>query len=164
MKRNFWYLIGSISCLLLAQSVGLACRCADTAPERTLAQRVLESKDRAKVVFSGKAIAKETIKAVKTISEQPAEVELVMMRFKVDRWWKGDVKDEVVLFTGEIKMSDGLRSASSCDYDFEIGKSYLIYAYEFEDQVQTDYCSRTRLLEKAEEDLKELGEGKSPIY
>jgi hypothetical protein len=44
---------------------------------------------------------------------------------------------------------------------FIVGKSYLVYAYGKE-VFETGICTRTRDLDKASDDLKELGEGKEP--
>jgi hypothetical protein len=159
MRRIYWYLLSAILYSLLTPSTGFACSCGDDAsPEKTMAQRILQSKDKAKVVFSGKVVAQETIRATKTLSGNPTEVELFVVRFKVERWWKGNNTDEVILYTNKFRTFDGYEKIFSCDYSFKEGERYLVYAYEFEEQLHTDICTRTKLLEKAEDDLKELGE------
>jgi hypothetical protein len=45
------------------------------------------------------------------------------------------------------------------DFMFADGKEYLVYASGQEERLVTSACTRTRELEKAGEDLKELGEG-----
>lgn len=59
-------------------------------------------------------------------------------------------------------------SHGSCDYTFEVGKKYLIYAYSDNGKLSTNICSRTAPLKEVNEnELKELrrlakdyGEGK----
>jgi hypothetical protein len=47
----------------------------------------------------------------------------------------------------------------SCGFDFEIGKSYLVYVYKDENGVlNTGLCNRTAEATNAEEDLKFLGQ------
>jgi hypothetical protein len=63
--------------------------------------------------------------------------------------WKGpEVHKVVEVFTSG---SDG-----ECGYPFELGRTYLVYAYEHEGDYVVSLCSRTRSLEKAYFDLKYL--------
>ncbi len=48
------------------------------------------------------------------------------------------------------------------DFRFWKGERYLVYAYSRAGNLQTSGCSRTRELARAEEDLRELGEGNLP--
>ena len=51
--------------------------------------------------------------------------------------------------------------SSACGYQFEEGQDYLVYAYSRgEDRLTTDTCTRTRKLADAQEDAKELGNGR----
>lgn len=48
-------------------------------------------------------------------------------------------------------------SHGSCDYTFEVGKKYLIYAYNDNGKLSTNICSRTAPLEEvSENEIKEL--------
>jgi hypothetical protein len=78
---------------------------------------------------------------------------------KVEKWWKGGDKAELVVTTH--------KSGATCGYGFEKGKTYLVYASNAGEQNKTlrvSLCSRTRTKEQAEksDDFKELGEGKAP--
>jgi hypothetical protein len=77
--------------------------------------------------------------------------------FQLAATWKGTDAKEVTVLTGK---NDGI-----CGYKFAKGKSYMVYANEsVRDEVKylaTGICHRTKLLEMAEEDLKELGKGKA---
>ena len=70
-------------------------------------------------------------------------------RFRVERSWKGVESDEVFVFTDD--------SAESPHY--KVGEKYLVFAGIRNSKLFTGMCSRTKRLEYAEEDLKQLGEG-----
>jgi len=88
-------------------------------------------------VFSGE---------VSEINRESGKIE-----FKVERFWKGPRAKKI-----SIKYE-----ISTCTFVFYVGKSYLVYAYG-EGVLETDTCTRTRDLDKASDDLKELGEGEEP--
>ena len=142
--------------LLLNLSAAIGCQCVG---EITVPQAL----DKAKVVFSGTAVAEVIIKPQNSIYGLPAaEIELVMIKFKVNRWWKGEPSDEILLFTGSLRKADGITIHSTGDYRFKIGEPYLVYASEYAGQLVTNHCLRTKALATAEEDLTELGEGRIP--
>ncbi|HEX8694281.1 MAG TPA: hypothetical protein VF746_17805 [Longimicrobium sp.] len=69
--------------------------------------------------------------------------------------WKGADADTVVVRTG---MGGG-----DCGFHFEPGGEYLIYAYAAEGaELTTGICTRTRQIEHAAEDLRELREAYRP--
>lgn len=78
--------------------------------------------------------------------------------FEISRTWKGT--------TG--KTADVHMQLSSCAYTFKKGKSYLVYCYrdkvdgKLTGPLRTNICMRTRPLEQAKDDLKELGPGIKP--
>jgi hypothetical protein len=129
--------------ILLDPSVGLACTCGLPYPNRTLKQQVIEARKKSEAVFSGKVIE---------VIENP-QVFYVIVKFKVQRSWKQISTDEVTVFTG--------RGNGDCGYRFEVGESYLVYAYKYnESELGTNICQRTMKLADAAEDLKVLGKGK----
>jgi hypothetical protein len=73
------------------------------------------------------------------------------IEFKVEKFWKGPRAKKVSI---RYEQSD-------CTYVFVTGKKYLVYAFGKE-ILETDICTRTKELDKASDDLKELGEGKEP--
>lgn len=131
---------------------------------------VKEELKEAGAVFSGKLIAKEfrkstndTLEAFSGLTdEQRSKAEILVYKFQVENWWKGKSTKEVVLFTGQIKLAHGEVGVSSCDFPFELGKRYLVYAFKVEYDLSTNACTRTKKLEKAGEDLKVLGKGWKP--
>ena len=73
------------------------------------------------------------------------------VEFKVEKFWKGPRAKKISLkYIG-----------SDCAYQFVVGKKYLVYAYGKE-ILSTSICTRTKELDKASDDLKELGEGEEP--
>ena len=77
---------------------------------------------------------------------------------KVEKWWKGGDKAELIVTTH--------KSGATCGYGFQKGGKYLIYAGagEKDKPLHVSLCSRTRAQEQAKksDDFKELGEGKAP--
>ena len=73
------------------------------------------------------------------------------IEFKVEKLWKGRRAGKLSI---RYEQSD-------CTYLFVVGKKYLVYAYGKE-ILEMDICTRTKELDKASDDLKELGEGKEP--
>jgi len=118
--------------------------------------------ERAIAVFSGKAIAEEYRKAKTHVAGQVVETEVLVVKFKVERWWKGNGSGEVVMFTSETKIQDGIRWVTEEDFKFRKGESYLVYAHCSLGDLRTNECKRTRRLAEAEEDLRELGQGSEP--
>jgi len=73
------------------------------------------------------------------------------IEFKVEKTWKGPRAKSISI---QYEQSD-------CTYVFDVGKKYLVYAYG-KGILTTSICTRTKDLNKASDDLKELGEGKEP--
>ncbi len=69
------------------------------------------------------------------------------VRFAVGEKFRGISEDSVEIITG--------RGGGDCGYKFEVGQSYLVYAYKNAKtgKLGTGICTRTRLLSKAIEDL-----------
>lgn len=139
--------------LLCAESVS-ACMCGGT-------PSVAEARRNALAVFSGKVIAAGYQKGAVHPDGKPAGEELTV-RFQVERWWKGNLAREVVLFTEQYRAPDFSISVSTCAYQFEVGKRYIVYANFFFGRLRAAYCSRTAEIERAGEDLKVLGRSKRP--
>lgn len=121
---------------------------------------VSEELQRADAVFSGKVIAEE-YQLIETGEDAGAKA--LVIKLRVDRWWKGADTEEVYLYTTFRKLPNGNSTEFAEDFRFRQGERYLVYAFEFEGKLQTNQCHRTSVLSKAEEDLRELGEGREPI-
>ena len=71
---------------------------------------------------------------------------------RVERYWKGVKTQEVTV------SAMGLTRPGCCEIALEEGYKYLFYVVG---RSMSTGCTRTRLLEHADEDLKALGPGKS---
>jgi len=100
-----------------------------------------EELKRAAAVFSGE------------VGDIKTEERSFVVEIKVEKVWKGEIPKTIVVQTSKL--------ASDCGYSFALGRKYLIYVYGGE-PFTVSHCSRTKPLESASEDLKELGEGNQP--
>ena len=121
-----------------------ACTCAvlpGSEQERT--ERAL---DESTAVFAGEVV---NISKGKPLSiREPNTVS-----FRVSEVWKGPEPE-----TLEVTTS---RGGAACGYPFKEGQEYLVYAYGKEEALKVDLCSQTRLLSRADEHLRVLGNGRS---
>lgn len=132
----------AVAVCLLTAGIGaelLACSCAPPPPPK----KALEA---ATAVFLAEVVKIEDVGQERTVT------------LKVERWWKGGDKAELVVSTS--------KSGASCGYGFQKGHKYLIYAHaaEKDKPLHVSLCSRTRTEKEAETsgDFKALGEGKAP--
>lgn len=112
-----------------------ACSCVQISgsPEHERASRLADFKNAA-AVFTGEVV-------------ELAENKVVL---KVEKLWKGDTADEITMVTQVKQKSDGRYVRTSCDYNFELGKKYLVFAYEREGDLTTFQCTRTTSFEHRE--------------
>ena len=111
-------------------AVAGACSCAEPPPPRVALERAM-------AVFTGKVVRIE-----KAEVERRATVE-------VEKNFKGAGGKTVVVNTG--------LGGGDCGYGFKEGQRYLIYAHGEPNALSTNICTRTRHIDDAEQDLKELG-------
>lgn len=107
-------------------------------------------------VFSGKVIAQE-YQEITNAADKDFGLQSLVVKIKVDRWWKGSGNGEVFLRTGTKRKGWTLRSGS--DFFFKTGENYLVFAGVYKNWLETNNCTRTKELFRADEDLKELGAG-----
>ncbi len=159
-----------VICLLLSATKVLACSCFYL-PNEKVENAVNTAFKEATAVFSGKVVGFEYRKGIPNELLESQEnylgkhfdYETMVVKFQVERWWKGEASSVIFLVTSNTKNSDGSTSGTSCDYGFEKDRSYLTYTYGQDSELRTNSCTRTKLLNSAEDDLKILGEGKEPI-
>ncbi|MDY6911282.1 MAG: hypothetical protein SVM79_02855, partial [Chloroflexota bacterium] len=148
MKRLIHLLVSAMIVLpvlwLGSVQPATACSCAEVA-------NPAEALEQASAVFSGRVLSLECPSGLVHSSADP-----VTAVFEVDTVWKGPQQSRIVVTTALMD--------SSCGFEFRIGRSYLVYAYGAEDDLQTDRCTRTRLLMEAQEDLESLGDGWESDY
>ena len=147
------FILPAFVMLLLGSEPAVACMCFGK-------PSVTEARRNARAVFLGTVVSSEYREGAKYPDGKDAGEELTM-RFSVERWWKGNLTPEVVLFTEQYRAPDLSVSVVNCAYQFEVGKRYLVYAV-LDGKLRAAYCSRTSEAEKAGEDLRVLGKGKRP--
>ena len=157
-------ILAFLICSIFGATKTLACDC----PSLTTEQAV----DKSKAVFSGEVVGFEYRKGIPNWSMDERaketgmviEYETLVIKVRVNQWWKGKPPTEVYLLTSSTRNADGTSLRNSCDYTFHKGETYLIFATQFNTKKDNEYrtsdCLRTRKLSAADGDLKFLGEGK----
>lgn len=74
-----------------------------------------------------------------------------LVKFRVERTWKGAREEFIVISSGR-----GL-----CSKFFKAGEKWLVYALEESGELMTDTCMRTKRLAEAGADIKALGKSKA---
>lgn len=131
----------AVAAVLCSPTLAAACSCiAPPPPKKAL--------EKAAAVFSAK---------VTEVTKSPKHFAVT---FEIASTWKGTEGKTVTVHTA-------LNSAA-CGYNFEKGKSYLVYCYKTPKGsdaaagLWTNICTRTKPMDRAKDDLKELGGGKKP--
>lgn len=101
-----------------------------------------EAMDRAAAVFRGEVLQIKT--------DESSYVALI----SVLEIWKGIEESQVLIYTDKN---------SSCRFDFEVGKEYLLYPYEQNGKLKVINCGRNAEINNEMQDLMELGKGYEPI-
>jgi hypothetical protein len=132
-----------IGLLFVIEGIASACVCIELSnpTPKELRKKLTKEADWASVIFSGEVLF----------------VDMLEVKFRVDRVWKGEDKMEITMSTGARRSYGGI-SITSCDYGFELGKKYIVYAKVIEDKLQTAQCTGTRLYKDAGERVDFLDE------
>jgi len=151
--RRLW-IVALLTLLSLANRDNAhACLCSDGAnwTNPGEARKFLDKEfSEAVIVFSGAVVTRDMFK----------------VRIKAEKFWKGNVKEEITLSTGARiiprKDSDNedLISISTCDYKFEVGKKYLVFVKNIDGELITRRCSGTNLLDDSSKTVTYLNEKK----
>lgn len=108
------------------------------------------------------ALVKDVDGALAIFSGEVIELDALKLKFKIDKLWKGELGDEIVMSTGAKIIGDKTHGLSSCDYRFKKGEKYLVFAYSsrHEDvaEMQARECTRTKVLRYAEQEMVSLDE------
>lgn len=144
--KNIAYVAISLFILLLSSESVTACQCA---------REVLDSEKKFKA-----AVAKELRQSAVVFAGEAVERNTSGLRFRVQRLWKGKATDEIIFSPGTDPAyisGDGREIfIDSCALLFEVGKSYLVYAYGVGGELFVSKCSRTQFLSDAGRDISEL--------
>jgi hypothetical protein len=120
-------------------------------------------------VFTGRVISREGAPATPVVGADGdttwwhSSADMVRYRMVATEGWKGEPSDTITIYS-EV-------SEISCGFEFQVGQSYLVYAYVMTEDwwvrgwpvgatfpvLSTNLCSRTRELDRAAEDLAWLG-------
>ena len=130
MKRNFFCI------LVLAVALQIGLRVRSCICEPVLLQDAIAKSD---MIFSGKVIEISGY----GIDGKNTPPRMWQVRIRVVKGWKGVNSKEVTVLTA---------SGPSCGYGFQVDKEYLVYSKDG----GVSICFPTKLLEKADEDLKIL--------
>lgn len=116
--RHFSFVMAFIMLAGLAASMpkaAYACSCAVQAGESE-EERIRQAVGDAKAVFAGEVTGLEKVSVGTVISSSDP----VQVTFDVSRVWKGQTYETLTVETA--------RSETSCGYDFDEGRQYLVYA------------------------------------
>ncbi|MHA6484259.1 hypothetical protein ACX1C1_20405 [Paenibacillus sp. strain BS8-2] len=136
-----WIIIMSGSVLIPKQAY--ACSCMQPVT-------VEEEKERSDAIFDGTVISSNKPKSSKIFSSADS----ITWTFEAHEVWKGEV-------TPIINVASAL-SSTSCGYEFQEGKRYLVYAHMVDGSLEASFCSRTALQTSATTDINEFGKGAIP--
>ncbi|CAM4056562.1 hypothetical protein [Saccharibacillus endophyticus] len=143
--RKAWKLAIALTLLSMTLSVAFpvqkaaACSC-------LLPENAAEAKERSAATFTG------TVQSIGEFKSDRKEA-YYAATLSVNESWKGMDEPETVVYT----------SWSSCQFDFEKGKTYLLYPYEHDGRYEVTNCGRSGEVMQANadvmKDLQELGAG-----
>ncbi len=100
----------------------------------------------------------ELKKASLVFSGEVTQLDEFKVTFRVEKVWKGETVEEIIMSTGAIDNGEGKVIRTSCDYDFKLGEKYLVYATGSGEKMQTYQCSGTGQLKISDERIKFLQE------
>lgn len=103
-----------------------------------------EAQEKADAVFKGKVLQLKKEK----IEGETYNVALI----SVSETWKGIDDTQVTVFT----------DWTSCQFDFEVGKEYLLYPNKLNGELRVIDCGRSVEIQFAANDLLQLGKGEDP--
>lgn len=124
MKKYLYISLALAAFLFIAPERSFACSCMVT--DAPLKQQVENAYTEAAAVFTGEVIS---------VIDSADDSHSVTVRFKVAKSWKGGSAKEITVTTG--------KDSAMCGFNFEVGKTYLVYAHGKADELSTTICSRT---------------------
>jgi hypothetical protein len=157
MKRIIFFSFAILIALLFIQIDVYACGCPGRSED--IMKAVSEEFNKSSLVFSGKVIeAKWQPISEKKASGERIKAKVLILKFAVDNWWKGKIRNVIYWRTSYIRypsLNEG-RMGSNCELGFNVGRKYLVYARNFEGRLVALACGGTTQIENAENDIKEL--------
>lgn len=145
-------MVAALYVTVCAQSA-LGCVC--TPPVKGEAIEVTAERDfgRASAVVVAKVVGFEFRRGIASselmlndpLLVDPTKFETKMVTFEIERIWKGKAS-KMVFATEYLRTDTGDTIGSSCNFDFEVGSRYLVFATESRGVLRTRECSGTRKL------------------
>ena len=126
-------------------ATGIACDCNAKPPPR-------KALEKAATVFMGRVVMGRVVK--RRLDKEAEMREMREFLFEVSGVWKGPASKRIFVLT---RMD-----SAACGFDFELGESYLVYAYGDATQFVTNICTRTCHQGMASDDLSQLGASTKP--
>ncbi len=124
MKKSIYISLALALFVVASAEKSFACSCAASLePEKKQVQQAFMN---SRAIFSGEVLE---------INESSADKNSLLVKFKVAKLWKGELKNEISITTN--------KESSMCGYGFEIGKKYLVYANGLKNDLFVENCSRT---------------------
>jgi len=154
MRKLFSILCFGFAVACSSVIVDAQCRCAGLRYEEDNSRRsryetAYEEFQNSASVFVGKVVEVKKVKA-KPVSK--SDTDYYKVKFEVRKSWKKNTPKEIIIAQG-----------GGCILSFKKGEEYLVYASLSDGILWTAFCSRTRELVYADEDLKEFKEkGEKP--
>ena len=132
----------------LSTGTAFACKCA---PPGSAAEEL----EKSAAVFAGRVMSIHHSYDPEGKSVTPEDRSTI--GFRVSTVWKGEVHETMYITTPP--------TGGSCGFRFAEREEYVVYAHDShydDDSYTVSICSRTALLENAQEDLDALGQGEAP--
>jgi len=124
MKKTIYISLALTLFVFASAERSFACSCvASLEPDKKQVQKAFTSSS---AIFSGEVLE---------ISESSADKNSLLVKFKIAKLWKGELKREIIITTN--------KDSAMCGYGFEVGKKYLVYANGLKNELFVDNCSRT---------------------
>lgn len=125
MKKYLYISFAIAAFLFAAPESSYACSCFVPLAD-SVEKQVENALDEAAAVFSGKVVE---------VTPTTDDSYSVNVKFKVTSKWKGVSDKIVVVNTGQ--------NTAMCGFNFEVGKTYVVYAHRIDSGLSTTICSRT---------------------
>ena len=140
MNKIIFSIIFSTFLIALTAGDVFACSCFPQ-EDISIEKQVKDAYQKASSVFVGEVVQ---------IIKKP---DVYSVRFRVEKTWNKTFQKEIIVSTA--------KESSLCGYTFEVGKKYLVFASENNNNLMTNICTRTASVQ-ANKDTAFLNKIKKP--
>jgi hypothetical protein len=124
----------------------------ETDPRKAAVRHAL---GRSAAVFVGTVTAMEYV-PVRTELFGGNEAQMLVIKLSPSAWWKGAQSQQVTLHTHTYLLPGGGNSLEAHEFQYEKGKTYLVFANTYGGALYANICTRTKLIDAAAEDIVSL--------